>query len=272
MSTRRANPARIARSLDCRLRDALDTVAGRRDPLVPPRRAMFVGPGDFRAVGDELLGLLVDQAQLRPDERVLDVGCGIGRLARPLTGYLSPAGRYTGFDVVPAGIEWCRERIAPRFPNFRFELADVRNAAYNPGGDADAATYRFPYPDACFDLAAATSLFTHLTPAAAANYLRETARVLAPGGRLLATFFVLDDEARAALADGRADQRFPQPLDAGAWTGDPATPEHVVAYEPAWIEQALAAAGLTPRLPFGGGSWCGRAAARTYQDVVVADR
>jgi SAM-dependent methyltransferase len=272
MSARRASAARIARSLDYRLRDALDAVTGRRDPLVPPRRSVFVGPGDFRAVGDELLGLLIDQAQLRPGERVLDVGCGIGRLARPLTGYLSATGSYAGFDVVPAGIEWCRERIESRFANFRFELADVRNATYNPDGGADPAAYRFPYPDGSFDLAAATSLFTHLTPAAAANYLRETARVLAPGGRLLATFFVLDDEARAAVANGSVDQRFPHLLDSGAWTSDPATPEQAVAYEPAWIERALTAAGLTPRLPLGGGSWCGRTAPLTYQDVVVADR
>jgi SAM-dependent methyltransferase len=272
MSSHRASPARIARSLDYRLRDALDTVMGRADPLVPPRRSAFVGPGDFRAVGDELLGLLIERAGLRSDERVLDVGCGIGRLARPLTGYLSPAGRYAGFDVVPAGITWCRDRIAPRFPGFRFELADVRNAAYNPAGATNAADYRFPYPDASFDLAAATSLFTHLPPAAAANYLRETARVLAPGGRLLATFFVLDDEARAALAEGRADHRFEHALDAGAWTADPATPERAVAYEPGWIERELTAAGLAPRTPFGPGSWCGRPAPLTYQDVVVADR
>lgn len=271
MPTRRASPARIARSLEYRLRDALETVTGRRDPLVPPRRSRFVGPGDFRDVGDELLALLVREAGLRPGERVVDIGCGIGRLARPLTAYLEPTGSYAGFDVVAEGIDFCRAQITPRFPSFRFELADVANGTYNPDGSSDPAGFRFPYPDASFDLAAATSLFTHLTPGAAANYLSEAARVLAPGGRLVATFFVLDAEAAAAVRGGGAAHAFRHRIGPGAWAVDAGAPEEAVAYEPDWIERRLAEAGLEHR-PHRPGAWRGGGGGATHQDLIVAHR
>jgi hypothetical protein len=51
----------------------------------PPPENVFVGDGDFRTIGAEFLGHLVRIAGLKPDDRVLDIGSGIGRLAGPLT-------------------------------------------------------------------------------------------------------------------------------------------------------------------------------------------
>src|SRR5690349_1101666 len=98
--------SRALTSLRLRSADALDRVRGRQDPLVPPRRLQFVGAGDFAATGDEFLGHLVDLAGLEPTSDVVDIGCGIGRIARPLAGYLT-TGSYAGFDVDPRGIAWC---------------------------------------------------------------------------------------------------------------------------------------------------------------------
>src|SRR3954449_7001321 len=89
---------RAATSLKLRAADALDRVAGRHDPLVPPRRLQFVGAGDFVATGDEFLGHLVALADLTPQSDVVDIGCGIGRIARPLAHFLT-TGTYAGFDV-----------------------------------------------------------------------------------------------------------------------------------------------------------------------------
>ena len=55
----------------------------------PPWWLRDVGGGDFRAVGQKFLHLFTELADLQPDERVLDIGCGCGRIAFPLTEYLS---------------------------------------------------------------------------------------------------------------------------------------------------------------------------------------
>src|SRR4051794_33584900 len=258
----RARTSARLRALDLR-----DTVAGRRDRLVPPRRLDFVGHSDFVATGDEFLGHFVGLAGLQPSEHVLDVGCGIGRMARPLAGYLSHDGAYDGFDVNRDGIGWCRRRYR-RLGNFHFQVADLFNARYNPAGAHRADEYRFPYDDDRFDLVFATSVFTHLLESDAEHYLAECARVLKPGGRLLATFFLLNDASRALIADGKAGLPF---LDVGERVAilDEALPEEAVAYDDEWVFETLRGLGLelTGLHP---GSWSGREEFVSFQDIVVA--
>src|SRR3954471_21980999 len=100
------------------------------DQLIPPDSLNFVGGGSFKAVGEEFKGHFVKLGGLRPEHRVLDIGCGIGRMAIPLTQYLSAKGSYEGFDPVKLGIDWCQEKITPLYPNFRFQTVDVFNSFY----------------------------------------------------------------------------------------------------------------------------------------------
>ena len=127
--------ARVARSLQLRAADAADHLRGRSDRLIPPRRmAGYVGTGDFRATGEEFRGYFQGLAGLQPRDRVLDIGCGIGRMARVLVPILRPPGSYDGFDIVAEGIDWCRAHYTGTPAPFRFHHADVKNALYNPGG------------------------------------------------------------------------------------------------------------------------------------------
>jgi SAM-dependent methyltransferase len=254
--------ARRARtSLKLRALDARDRLSGRSGRLIPPRRLQFVGEGDFVGIGDEFLSHLVALCGLRPEDRVLDVGCGIGRLARPLAGYLSIDGAYAGFDVNAAGIRWCTQRYG-HFPQFSFDHADLRNARYNPEGAGDPIAYRFPYEDGSFDVAVLVSVLTHLAADVVLHYLGQTRRVLAPGGRVLLTAFVLDPDAPdPALAFG-------PPRD-GMAVVDERLPEQAVAFESDWLLEALRAAGLD-LVAIHPGMWTGRAEGLSFQDVVVA--
>lgn len=191
----RSEPVTRAR---CGVADALDTLRGRRDSELPPRRLQLaVGGGDFREIGEHFRELFVELGGLEPDHDVLDVGSGSGRMAFALKGWLS--GRYEGFDVVPEAVEWCRRHIASRHPNFNFQVADIRSERYNPRGGYEADDYVFPYEDASFDFAYLTSVFTHLQRPAVENYLGELARVLRPGGRCLATYFLMNAESERLL-------------------------------------------------------------------------
>jgi 2-polyprenyl-3-methyl-5-hydroxy-6-metoxy-1,4-benzoquinol methylase len=100
-------------SLRLRAADVADSVSGRRDALIPPRRLNFVGNSDFRATGDEFLVHFREVAGLEASDRVLDIGCGIGRMARVIACELRPPrGSYDGFDVVREGISWCQSRYS----------------------------------------------------------------------------------------------------------------------------------------------------------------
>jgi ubiquinone/menaquinone biosynthesis C-methylase UbiE len=242
--------------------DLLDRVRGRRDPLVPPRRLNFVGPGDFVATGEEFFALF-ERAGLEPGDDVLDVGSGIGRMARPLAGRLE--GRYEGFDIIRGGVDWCARAITPRHPNFTFTHVDVHNGEYNPSGKLAADAFRFPYDDASFDFALLTSVFTHLLPPELRHYLAELGRVLRPGGTVFATYFLLEEGGPTA---GPAhDFRFERD---GYRTLDDATPEQGVAYPVDTIRAWHEAAGI-PVADVWPGTWPGRPGA-TLQDVTISRR
>ncbi len=102
--------------------------------MIPPRGMIFIGAGDFEQIGKDFRKHFIELGDLQPDDRVLDVGCGIGRMAIPLTSYLSKEGEYWGFDIVKKGIEWCQKRISPKYANFHFLHSDIYNKEYNPKG------------------------------------------------------------------------------------------------------------------------------------------
>jgi SAM-dependent methyltransferase len=267
--SRPAEPPAITRALvSIRLRaaDLLDTVSGRRDRLTPPRRlSLYVGHGNFRATGEEFLGLFETVADLRPSDRVLDIGCGIGRMARVLVPVLRPPGSYDGFDIAEPGISWCQAHYGDTPAPFRFKHADVHNSVYNPAGRDTPETYTFPYGDSSFDLAIATSVFTHLLPEAADHYLAQAARVLASSGRLFATWFLTEDHRPPP------PPFTPDPELSPAATSDPAAPETAVAYPESWLRERLDANGLELDA-IHPGSWRSDHGGLTLQDVVVARR
>jgi len=267
--------SRAAQSLRLRAADAVDGVLGRRDELTPPRRlADYVGDSDFRATGDEFLGYFRDLADLAPSDRVLDIGCGIGRMARVLAAVLRPPGSYDGFDIVPEGIAWCQAHYRATPVPFRFQHADLHNASYNPGGRESAQDYRFPYPAGSFDLVLATSVFTHLLPDAAQHYLAQAAGVLAPGGRLFTTWFLLADRSPPPHPFGPAHAIRAADSIAPAAVADPAAPEAAVAYPEGWLRERLGAHGFSVRA-IQPGSWRGGSddvQGAAHQDIVIAYR
>jgi SAM-dependent methyltransferase len=242
----------------------------RGGPPVPPRHLSFVGGGDFEQTGREFLGYFRELGGLKQDDRVLDIGCGIGRMAMPLTEYLD-GGSYAGFDVGRQMVGWCSRNITARRPDFEFAWAPVYNAKYNPFGDVSGTEFRFPYEDASFDFAFATSLFTHLRRDEVRHYLAETARVLRPSGTCLLTFFLLTPEAEREVAAGRAMLDFRHPIE-GGMTTDPRQPEEAVAFPLGDVRSLLAEAGLQVREPLHPGLWANAPDGLTLQDIVVASR
>ncbi len=124
-------------------------------------------PAILARATDELVAWLDREHLIGPERDVLDLGCGIGRVATAL----APRVRSVlGLDLSPAMIQEA-ERRGPA-PNLRFELTDGEGLAL---------------PAASFDLVLAVDSFPYLMQAGQAlaeRHVRDAARVLRPGGAL----------------------------------------------------------------------------------------
>ena len=256
------------------INDVVDSIAGRRDPLIPPTRYMFDGTQtieDFKKNGEEFFKYYTGLCGLNPDGKVLDVGSGIGRKTLPLTKYLSEKGGYEGFDIVKFGTDWCSAKITPKHPNFRFQLADVYNEYYNPTGKFEPSKYRFPYEDNTFDLVTLGSVFTHMLPRDVENYLKEVARVMKKGGKSLISYFILNDESLKLVEAGKSTQDFRYKFE-GYRTTNPNIPEDSISFPEEYLRALYCRNNLSIIDPIKFGSWCGRTGYLSYQDLIIAEK
>jgi len=241
--------------------------------MVPPVEEMFDGPGslrEFKANGEEFLNIYKEICGLQPDEKMLDVGSGIGRKTLPLTQYFNGRASYEGIDIAKAGVDWCRDRITSRYPNFHFQQIDVYNKYYNPRGRFQASEYQFPFADESFTFVMLGSVFTHMLPADLEHYLSEVRRVLTAGGRCLISYFLLNDESRRLIESGKSSFSFKYELD-GYRAISREVPEEAIAFDETRIRALYEKAGLKiVRVDYG--SWCGRAEHRSTQDLILAVR
>lgn len=125
-------------------------------------RRLYRDPAAHRAG----FAAILEALQIRPGERVLEIGCGGGVLLADLLARGARAG----------GLDHSTDMLV---------LAAQRNAAALAGGrlelhQGDAGT--LPWPDASFDAVAAAHMFFFV--AEPDRMLREALRVLRPGGRL----------------------------------------------------------------------------------------
>ena len=115
---------------------------------------------------------LLEQAEVRPGHRVLDVGCGTGTLAI-LVKTECPDARVVGLDGDPKALAVARRKVAEAGVGVALE---------------EGLAYELPYPDASFDRVFSSLVLHHLTREHRLRSLTEILRVLAPGG----TFHLLD--------------------------------------------------------------------------------
>ncbi len=147
-------------------------------PDVYDRRYFFAsceGYKEFRESGGRKLGSrfrkALDMARIQPGERVLDVGCGRGELVAHAAMLGAEA---VGIDYAEEAVRIAGEALAEYPPEVR-ERAGVRLM--------NARSLEFD--DAFFDIAFMSDVVEHLYPNELAEAIRETRRVLKPGGRLI---------------------------------------------------------------------------------------
>jgi len=114
----------------------------------------------------------VHLANVREGQRVLDAACGTGRATVALSRAVGAAGRVDAVDLSPAMLDRAHAKVA------QFGLGS--QVEFRPGDVRE-----LPYPDMAFDLVYNGYMFDLIPLAGFAPILREFARVLKPGGKLV---------------------------------------------------------------------------------------
>lgn len=122
-------------------------------------------PAAWREVGERAAARLMKAAG--PGQSVLDWGCGAGRVASVIAAGW-PDAELHGCDIDAEAVAWCQANVPGQF---------ITCPLYPP----------LDYPDASFDAIFAVSVMTHLRRHVQRKWLKELARMLRPGGLLLAT-------------------------------------------------------------------------------------
>jgi SAM-dependent methyltransferase len=164
--------------------------------------------------------------------RVLDIGCGVGRLPIGLRARFGTLAGYTGVDVDAGCIGWCRKNLGGG--GATLVHVDLANERYNPSGAAINGGFRLPLADAGFDVIHLYSVFSHMEGGDVRAYLKEFRRLLAPGGRVFLTAFIEEGvEDQAVNPDGYGS--FP-----GEWEGA----LHCVRFDRGFFDSMVSDAGL----------------------------
>lgn len=150
---------------------------------VPPTEGRAVHWARLYDVGTRLLSFgrlsalhrrIVELAGITQGERILDVGCGPGRLAILGGSVAGPSGEACGIDPAPEMIELARRNAARARVRARFEVGVIEV---------------LPYPDDHFDVVLSSLMLHHLPEDLKRRGLAEVRRVLKPAGRFLAVDF-----------------------------------------------------------------------------------
>ena len=127
----------------------------------------------IRATAEETRQWLEETVGIRPDDIVLEIGCGIGRVGQALA---PKCKQWIGCDVSRNMLGHARRR-----------LADLGNVRFLEVSGFDLR----PIPDASVDVAYCTVVFMHLDEWDRYSYVLEAHRVLRPGGRIFVDNFNL---------------------------------------------------------------------------------
>ena len=151
-------------------------------PLYDPLTVLF----GFARARQQML----DRAELRPGERVLDVGCGTGTLLVAL-GRAHPQVEAVGLDPDPKALARAERKLRRQGLAVRLER-----------GSADALGFEA----GSFDCVLSSFMFHHLDATAQRGMLAEVHRVLKPGGRLELMDFEGRPKQRARWRLGEAGE------------------------------------------------------------------
>lgn len=137
----------------------------------------------FMTLGGEkkLRQLTIQLSQIKPGDKVLEIGCGTGSLTMAARARVGPAGEVAGIDIAPEMVAKARSKAARKGADISFQTCSIDG---------------IPFPENRFDTVMCSFMIFHMPDDVRMRGLTEIYRVLKPGGHL----FILDSEPLDRLA------------------------------------------------------------------------
>lgn len=204
---------------------------------------------------------------ITPTHKVLDYGCGLARLAIPMSGYMRyEEGSYCGVDTDKNCIKR-NKRVFGHLPNFKFHNVDIYSKMYNRKGQDYQVLLEKNFGGP-FDLAFLFSVFTHVLPEDCDFLLKFLKSQLSNSGEIFTSFFLLNEATQEAIDSGNAHRKFATSY-GNARIDNPKVPEGAVAYYKTDVLERFTRAGFS-EIEIHYGKWRGNVDSWVWQDIIIA--
>ena len=212
----------------------------------------------FNNSGTKFFRMILDHLHIKKSDRILEVGCGTGRIAFPFIKHLGK--NYSGFDNNSHFIEHCHT------VDGNFQHLDVFHEDWNQSGGIDPNIVEFPYRDRQFHVVFSVAVFNHFRLQWFEHYLSEMTRVLMKGGKLFFTLIIANEPKEKSLPFQFLHRTETEWFDYNDYQ------LYNIAFSEKHVRRALIKQGLMLVEPIKYGGWNKSPLAITGHDVIIANK
>lgn len=244
--------------------------------LIPvPEIRNWTGPFDdedyYINLGKKQSEKIIQWLSIKPNQKILDIGCGCGRIAIHFLNYLNEQGQYIGLDSNKKLLSYCADNISEINRNFQFEFIDAYNGAYSREGKLKCKDIIFPIEDESVDIVIMWSVFTHMYLEDIDAYLKEIYRVLKKGGLFISSFNLYNKFISNQIKMKKAYLDIKYRINEDSYSLDKETPENGFAHNEEMVKELYWRNELLIR-EIKYGIWSLKELAGEFHDCIIAQK